>query len=53
MPIIDAEIVSIKFSPDGEYLALFRKKRNILQIYTVEGDLHKLMEKIENDGYIS
>jgi hypothetical protein len=30
VPIIDAYMVNMAFSPDGKYFALFRLKRNIL-----------------------
>jgi hypothetical protein len=30
VPILDAYMVNMAFSPDGKYFALFRLKRNIL-----------------------
>ena len=48
VPILDAYMVNISFSPDGKYFALFRLKRNILQIYKIDNeDVLGLLSKVE------
>jgi hypothetical protein len=47
--IHDAYRVNIAFSPSGKYFALFRKRLNILQIFTIEnGDIEALITKVHD-----
>ena len=51
-PILDAYMVNISFSPDGKFFALFRLKRNILQIYKIENqDIEGLLNKVEKQQF--
>ena len=53
MSIHKAYQVTIAFSPNGEYFALFRRKLNILQIFKIENqDLVGLMDNVHDEKSI-
>jgi len=46
--ILDASKVSIEFSPNGEYLAILIKKKNILRVYKTSEDIESLIAEIDS-----
>jgi hypothetical protein len=53
LPLPNSVLVNILFSPDGKYLSIYSKKRNRLQIYTIDNeDICGLFEKIQKDEYL-
>lgn len=54
--LTNAKKVSISFSPDGKWIAVFRLGRNILKIYKIKEnggyyDLKETLEHIQDESY--
>jgi hypothetical protein len=53
LPLPNSILVNIMFSLDGRYLSVFSKKRNRLQVYTIDDeDIMGLFDKIEKNEYL-